>query len=188
MAAPPAADVSSGNLPLPHAYRIDAPEEDAAYAPVALTELTADPERYDGQLVRVVGTFRRWPMGLTPECLPARDAEADTAVPLTSSGSVGGGWGITDDGAAIAVYPWRRDELLLLGSQDTNVSYADGQALELRGLIRAVPDDGRCAPSEGPTPDGEPVVLLVRRAELTFGAATFAGDRVGPPPAPPRPR
>jgi hypothetical protein len=86
------------------------------------------------------------------------------------------------------VYPWRRDELLLLGNQDTNVSYADGQGLELRGLVRAVPDDGQCALPEGRAPGSQRAVLLVRRAELTFVAATFAGDRVGPPPAPPRAR
>jgi hypothetical protein len=91
VAAPPAADVSRGVRPLPDAYRVDVPEDDAAYAPVALAELTADPERYDGQLVRVVGTFWRWPMGLTPECSPEGDAEASTAATPTSSGGVAGG-------------------------------------------------------------------------------------------------
>ena len=126
--------------PDPSWYYYDlGPFDDAAYRPVTIAEIVADPFQFDGQLVRVRGqyTYGSRPV---PMCAPPPATRPPTIEPgYLYSGSP---MSLTDASGELGVLV-RGKQGDSLGGQD-ELALATGASIELRGLLRAAHREPAC--------------------------------------------
>jgi hypothetical protein len=139
------ADPTTWPTPNPHPnwYYYDlGPFDDASYRSVSIAEIVADPFQFDGQLVRVRGTFLFGDSMVRP-CHPSQPTGTPTVepgfLPLGLSTS------LVDSSGEVGVLIWGKQGDSL-ASQD-RLAYASDAEIELRGILRASYRNPGCNPN-----------------------------------------